>query len=188
MNSEFGIQNSEAAGAFLDGGLDAGDPIQRVRFRPEPARGVAVAQLFLEERGWTEGVREVERVGGVGAAIQHQRLVVAARRRVLSRDAAVQIAEMPDGVRQQQEIAFVAAERDRFHIERQRAIGVPGVANDMGERLERANQRQPFTGRAAGVDGLDETALRVGGTALTPRLPRDVDQVLDGRQVSAPRR
>ena len=115
--------------AFLDAGVDAGIAIPIARFSEQLTGSGAISQRVLQECRRPERVGEIERIGSVGAAIDRQRLGVAAVGIVEARGGAMKIAEMPDGMRQHRLIACAPADRDGFLRQRERRLGFdPGRA------------------------------------------------------------
>jgi hypothetical protein len=102
------------ARAFLNPGVDAGLAIPIAGLGEQLASSYSIAYGVFEEGRRPQRVREIERVWSAGAAKDGQRFRVAAIGIGQPRGAAVQIAEVADGVSQPKHIVYCTAETDRF--------------------------------------------------------------------------
>ncbi len=127
--------------SLVSGHVDAGGLVQRHGFGPQMPGRLDITCFMVEERHRTERVGQIERRGRGCGPIQGQRFVIAVLRIRQPPGRSMEVAKVPYGVRNQEGIPLLAAERHGLLVEGQRTLVLPQIAHHVRQCLERVNQR-----------------------------------------------
>ena len=173
-------QSSEPGRAF-------GNPLSHVcrcvevpRFFPQPSRLFHLAGVFFEYRQRPKRVREVEWRRFLVAPVKCERLVVARLGQFRPTRILMDVTQMSNRVCQGERIAFVAANGDRFLVQRSRCIATPQVSLDLAKPLECLHQFALHTSLATQRHRVGPIPMCVGRSILTPRAIRLSHELDDG--------
>ncbi len=114
-------QAREAGGAFGDSGRHIEGEVEVVRLLPQGDRGFGLAGIVFENRQAAQGVGKIERPGGRVGAVEREGLVVAGLGQAGTSGLVVNVAEVPDGVREVERFVQVTKDGDRLFVGRRAA-------------------------------------------------------------------
>ena len=138
------VQTGEPLGALIDSGLNAASLIEVSRLLPQSRRGLRLSRVLLKYRQGPDRVRDIEWGSAFLAAIEFQRLAIAPLGILKTRRVVVKLPQMPDGVRQQKRIAYVATDGDGFLVQLEGLVVAPDFSPGITERPERLNRLAAF--------------------------------------------
>jgi hypothetical protein len=132
-----------------------------VRFLPQPSRLFSRAGIAFEDRETANGVGKIERPSLLVVAIERQGFVVAGLGQLCTSRIVMNIAEMPNRVREPERLVQLAEDGDGFLIVLSRGIGVREASLELAQVSEHLCQLCSGAFLPYEINGEEEIALGV---------------------------